>query len=148
MYAADFKSKSRRNDTHESTTDADAQLYRKGNMASEPRYIGHTLSDNRHGLIASAVVTQADGFAERELAKIMMMDAKQVAHEQAQITLSADKGDAAAKFIEALTGPVLPHVAQNTANRKSAVPEQIASSDGDVLSQQKRQFIVTMTDKP
>jgi hypothetical protein len=118
-------------------------------LASEPRYIGHTLSDNRHGLIASAVVTQADGFfAERELVKIMMMDAKQVAHEQAQITLSADKGDAAAEFIEAFTGPVLPHVAQNTANRKSVVPEQIASSDGDVLSQQKRQFIVTMTEKP
>jgi hypothetical protein len=37
MYAADFKSKSRRNDTHESTTDADARLYRKGNTTSELR---------------------------------------------------------------------------------------------------------------
>ena len=50
------------------------------------------MSDNRHGLIASAVVTQADGFAEREAAKVMMTDAKQVAHEEAQITLGADKG--------------------------------------------------------
>ena len=137
-----FKGKSRSNDTHESTTDADARLYRKGNTASELRYIGHTLSDNRHGLIASAVVTQADGFAEREAAKVMMTDAKQVAHEEAQITLGADKGYDAREFIEALTQmKVLPHVAQNTANRKSAVPEHIASSDGYAVSQQKRKLI-------
>lgn len=48
--------------------------------------MGHTLSDNRHGLIASAVATQADGFAERDSAKVMVADAKQVAHEEAQIT--------------------------------------------------------------
>ena len=74
-----FKGKSRSNDTHESTTDADARLYRKGNTASELRFMGHTLSDNRHGLIASAMVTTADGYAEREAAKIMIADAKQVA---------------------------------------------------------------------
>lgn len=55
--------------------------------------MGHTLSDNRHGLIASAVVTTADGYAEREAAKVIMADAKQV----------ADKGYDAAEFIEALT---------------------------------------------
>ena len=52
----------------------------------------HTLSDNRHGLIANAVVTIADGYGEREAAKVMITDAKQVADEQAQITLGADKG--------------------------------------------------------
>lgn len=46
-----FKGKSRCNDTHESTTDADARLYRKGNTASELRFMGHTLTDNRHGLL-------------------------------------------------------------------------------------------------
>ena len=137
-----FKGKKRSNDTHESTTDADARLYRKGNTASELRYMGHTLSDNRHGLIASAVVTIADGFAERESAKVMIADAKQVAHEEAQITLGTDKGYDAAEFIQALTDmKVLPHVAQNTANRKSAVPDQIAGSDGYVISQQKRKLI-------
>lgn len=137
-----FKGKRRSNDTHESTTDADARLYRKGKTASELRFMGHTLSDNRHGLIASAVVTTADGYAEREAAKVMMADAKQVAHEQAQITLGADKGYDAAEFIEALTQmKVLPHVAQNTSGRRSAVPDSVAKSDGYAISQQKRKLI-------
>ena len=137
-----FKGQSRSNDTHESTTDADARLYRKGNTASELRFMGHTLSDNRHGLIASAVVTTADGYAEREAAKVMIAESKQVADEKAQITLGADKGYDAAEFIEALTDmKVLAHVAQNTSNRKSAVPEHIANSDGYVISQQKRKLI-------
>lgn len=48
--AGDFKGEKRSNETHESKTDADARLYRKGNTASELRYMGHTLTDNRHGL--------------------------------------------------------------------------------------------------
>jgi transposase len=137
-----FKNKKRSNETHESTTDADARLYRKSKTASELRFMGHTLSDNRHGLIASAVVTTADGYAEREAAKVMIADAKQVADEKAQITLGADKGYDAAEFIEALTEmKVLPHVAQNTSNRKSAVPDSVANSDGYAISQQKRKLI-------
>ena len=137
-----FKGKSRSNETHESTTDADARLYRKGNTASELRFMGHTLSDNRHGLIASAMVTTADGYAEREAAKVMIAYAKQVADENAQITVGADKGYDAAEFAQALTDmKVLPHVAQNTSSRKSAVPDHIAASDGYVISQQKRKLI-------
>src|SRR3954470_18856201 len=52
-----FKGETRSNETHESKSDPDSRLYRKGKTASELRYMGHTLSDNRHGLIASAVVT-------------------------------------------------------------------------------------------
>ena len=137
-----FKGKSRSNDTHESTTDADARLYRKGNTASELRFMGHTLSDNRHGLIASAVVTTADGYAEREAAKTMIADAQQAAPEKAEITLGADKGYDAAEFIEALTElKVQPHVAQNTSNRQSAVPDSVAKTDGYTISQQKRKLI-------
>ena len=137
-----FKGKKRGNDTHESTTDADARLYRKGNTGSELRFMGHTLSDNRHGLIASAMVTAADGHAEREAAKAMINDARQVAQEQAQITLGADKGYDAAEFIEALSDmKVLPHVAQNTSGRKSAVPGSIAQAVGYAVSQQKRKLI-------
>lgn len=140
--STNFKGQSRSNDTHESSTDADARLYRKGNTASELRFMGHTLSDNRHGLIASAMVTMADGYAEREAAKAMIADAKQVAHEQAQITLGADKGYDAAEFIAALTDmQVLPHVAQNTSNRQSAVPDSVAKSEGYAISQQKRKLI-------
>jgi transposase len=137
-----FKGKSRSNDTHASSTDAHARLYRKGNTASELRYMGHTLSDNRHGLIANARVSTADGCAEREAAKVMMADAKQAADEKAQITLGADKGYDAAEFIEALTDlKILPHVAQNTSGRKSAVPDSIAKSEGYAISQQKRKLI-------
>lgn len=139
----DFKGQSRGNDTHASTSDPDARLYRKGKTASELlRYLGHTLSDNRHGLVANVRVTQADGHAEREAAKLMIDDARQAAAEDAQITLGADKGYDAAEFIAALQEMgVAPHVAQNTSGRRSAVPDAIATSAGYAISQQKRKLI-------
>jgi transposase len=138
-----FKGHKRSNETHESSTDADARLYRKGKTASELRFMGHTLSDNRHGLIASALVTQADGYAEREAAKAMIQDARQVVpDEEIEITLGADKGYDAQEFIEAcLAMGVTPHVAQNTSGRRSAVPDAIAQTDGYAVSQQKRKLI-------
>ena len=139
----DFKGEKRSNDTHESKTDPEARLYRKGNTASELRFMGHTLSDNRHGLIASAVVTVADGYAEREAAKVMIGDARQaLGADEREITLGADKGYDAKEFIEAcLEMKVTPHVAQNKSGRESAVPEAIAQSAGYAVSQQKRKLI-------
>ena len=142
--AGNFKGQARSNDTHQSSTDADARLYRKGNTASELRYMGHTLSDNRNGLIVSAVVTQADGYAEREAAKAMINDARQALPDDASvtITLGADKGYDAKELIQALQEMnVLPHVAQNKSGRQSAVPEPIANSEGYAISQQKRKLI-------
>ena len=138
-----FKGKGRSNDTHESSTDADARLYCKGDNASRLRYMGHTLIDNRHGLIANAMVTTADGFAEREAAKAMINDARQVPdNPNAEITLGADKGYDAKEFIDALQEMnVTPHVAQNTAGRRSAVPDAIAASVGYAISVQKRKLI-------
>lgn len=141
--ASGFKGQKRSNATHVSTTDADARLYRKGKTASELRFMGHTLTDNRHGLVVSAMVTQADGYAEREAAKAMIHDAKQ-AHEDplASLTLGADKGYDAQEFIQALQNMnVLPHVAQNTSGRKSAVPDAVAASVGYKISQTKRKRI-------
>jgi IS5 family transposase len=105
--------------------------------------MGHTLSDNRHGLIASAVVTLADGYAEREAAKVMIDDARQALGDPTrEITLGADKGYDAAEFIEACKAmKVTPHVAQNKSGRQSAVPESIAQSAGYAVSQQKRKLI-------
>lgn len=137
----DFRGTSRSNDTHASTTDPDARLYRKGKTASELRYMGHTLSDNRHGLIANARVTQADGYAEREAAKAMIGDARQ-ANPTGALTLGADKGYDAAEFVEALQElDVAPHIAQNTSNRRSAVPDDVAASAGYAISQTKRKLI-------
>ena len=104
--------------------------------------MGHTLSDHRHGLIASAIVTTADGYAEREAAKAMIADARQVADETTKITLGADKGYDNQECIEALSElTVIPHVAQNNSHRRSAVPDHIANSDGYAISQQKRKLI-------
>ena len=127
-----FKDKSRGNDTHESNTDPDARLYCKGDNASRLRYMGHTLIDNRHGLVTNVMVTKAEGYAEREAAKAMINDARQAAkNPEAQITLGADKGYDAQEFIDALQAMnVVPHVAQNTSGRKSAVPDAIAATPG------------------
>ena len=141
--AGDFKGQSRSNETHESKTDGDARLYRKGNTASELRYMGHTLSDNRHGLIANAMVTKADGYAEREAAKAMINDARQaLGDEDREITLGADKGYDAKEFIDACQAmKVTPHVAQNKSGRQSAVPDEIAHTEGYASSQRKRKLI-------
>jgi hypothetical protein len=139
----DFKGKTRSNATHASRTDDDARLYRKGNTASELRYIGHTLSDNRHGLIASAMVTIANGHAERQAAKAMINDAVHANNDpNATITLGADKGYDAKEFIEALANmKVTPHVAQNKSGRRSAVPDKVVNTEGHNISQQKRKRI-------
>ncbi|WP_244818645.1 IS5 family transposase [Caballeronia sp. Lep1P3] len=141
--AGDFKGSKRSNETHQSKTDPDARLYRKGKTASQLRYMGHTLTDNRHGLVVNARVTHADGHAEREAAKIMINDARQAAEDaNAEITLGADKGYDAQEFIEACQQmKVTPHVAQNTSGRRSAVADAIASSLGYSISQRKRKLI-------
>lgn len=141
--SGDFKGQKRSNDTHESKTDPDSKLYRKGKTGSELRYMGHTLTDNRHGLVVNAMVTQADGFAEREAAKAMIMDARQAtASPDTEVTLGADKGYDAAEFIEAPHRmKVTPHVAQNKSGRRSAVADEIAQSEGYAISQRKRKLI-------
>jgi hypothetical protein len=68
------------NETHESTTDPDARLYKKSyGKESKLAYLGHALVENRNGLIAAAMVTQADGYAEREAALLMLQRSKRVA---------------------------------------------------------------------
>src|SRR5215217_2481594 len=68
-----FRGQSRTNDTHASTTDPDARLYRKSNgMESRLAYLGHLLIENRHGLIVDAMATHADGTAEREAATVLL----------------------------------------------------------------------------
>jgi len=138
-----FKGKKRSNETHESKTDPDSRLFRKGKTASELRYMDHTLTDNRHGLVVNAMVTRADGYAEREAAKAMIKDARQaVADPAVEVTLGADKGYDAAEFIDELQRlKVTAHVAQNKSGRSSAVPDEIAATEGYAISQRKRKLI-------
>ena len=70
---SNFHGQLRRNDTHQSKTDAEARLYRKGGgQESRMSYLGHVLVENRNGLIVGAMATAADGFAERDAALLMV----------------------------------------------------------------------------
>ena len=65
-----FHGQKRSNETHQSTTDPEARLYKKSyGKESKPAYLGHALVENRNGLIAAAMASQADGSAaKRQLA--------------------------------------------------------------------------------
>jgi transposase len=104
-----FKGEPRSNDTHESSTDADARLYKKSEGdKSRLCYLGHALMENRHGLAVDVQTTRASGTAEREAAKLMV--ARTV---KKPATLGADKGYDVAEFVQAMrAAKVTPHVAQ------------------------------------
>lgn len=140
-----FRGSSRSNASHATKTDPDSRLYRKGKTASQLYFMGHTLMENRHGLIVDAMVTRANGKAEREAAKAMIGKVAAQSKCKANITLGADRGVDAAEFIEYLQQlKVQPHVAQNTPRRRSAVPVHIAQSAGYGLSMQCRKRIGTI----
>jgi transposase len=96
----DFHGQSRTNDSHESTTDLDARLYRKGpGREAKLCFMGHALMENRHGLVVDACLTKADGHAER-IAGLHMIEPR--ADRPGRITLGADKGYDAVDFVNEL----------------------------------------------
>jgi len=137
---ADFKGEKRSNETHRSTTDPDAMLYRKGpGMEAKLCFIGHGLMENRSGLIVDARLTRVSGHAER-LAALDMIEG--FADRPAAITLGADKGYDAAGFVEELrTLNVRPHVARNTNRRRSAIDRRTTRHAGYGASQRIRKRI-------
>ena len=130
---ADFRGEKRSNDTHESTTDPDAMLYRKGpGMEAKLCFIGHGLMENRSGLIIDTRLTRVSGHAER-LAALDMIEP--LADRPGAITLGADRGYDAADFVEELrTLNVRPHVAQNTNRRRSAIDRRTTRHPGYTAS--------------
>jgi transposase len=131
--SADFRGEKRSNDTHESTTDPDAMLYRKGpGMEAKLCFIGHGLMENRSGLIVDTRLPRVSGHAER-LAVLDMIEAW--AGRPRAITLGADRGYDAADFVEELrTLNVRPHVAQNTNRRRSAIDKRTTWHPGYAAS--------------
>ena len=88
----DFHGQKRTNDTHASRTDPEAKLYRKGQgKEAKLAHLGHTLGENRHGLIVAIAVTEANGTAERSAA-LDMLDELKATHRVQPTTLGADKG--------------------------------------------------------
>jgi len=137
---ADFRGEKRSYETHHSTTDPDARLYRKGpGMEAKLCFIGHGLMENRSGLIVDARLTRVSGHAERLTALEMIEDATD--HPRA-ITLGADRGYDAADFVEELRIlNVRPHVAQNTSGRRSAIDKRTTRHPGYGKSQRVRKRI-------
>ena len=102
----DFKGQKRSNDTHSSTTDPEAKLYRKGaGMEAKLCFLGHALMENRSGLLVDACLTPAGGHAERTAALAMI---EPRADRPTGITLGADKGYDAADFVNELRAVRLP----------------------------------------
>jgi transposase len=138
---ADWKGKPRTNDTHESTTDPDARLYRKShNSASVLCYQGHVLMENRSGLVVGAVVTHADGKGERAAA-LAMLDT--VPGEQRK-TLGADKAYDTRDFVAACRERnITPHIAiyDNRALGGSTIDARTTRHAGYRLSQAVRKRI-------
>lgn len=92
----DFRKEKRSNQTHASTTDPDARLYRKADgHPSRLCYMGHVLMENRNGLAVDATLTHATGTAEREAA-LSMLDRRPRSH---RITLGADKAYDVTEFV-------------------------------------------------
>ena len=136
----DFRGEKRSNQTHESKTDPDALLARKGKgKESKLSYNGSLLVDNREGLIVNAELLQANGRAERDAALVML---EQVPGDD-RITVGGDKGFDVADFIdECRHMNVTPHVAQNTSRRGgSAIDARTTRHAGYAVSQKKRKRI-------
>jgi transposase len=138
--SVDFHGEKRSNETHESTTDADARLARKGNgKEAKLSYNGNLLTENRNGLIVNTEIFQANGTAERDAALVML---EQLMGTQ-RVTLGGDKGYDTRDFVaECRNLNVTPHVAQNV-NRSggSAIDGRTTRHTGYEVSQRKRKRI-------
>ena len=136
----DFHGERRSNDTHESTTDADARLARKsGGHEAKLAYCGNVLIENRNGLVVDTELLQANGTAERDAALLM---AERIAGRQ-RVTVAADKGYDTQEFVREIRGMnVTPHVAQNDKRRGgSAIDGRTTRHAGYKVSQVKRKRI-------
>jgi len=132
----DFRGERRSNETHASTTDPDARLYRRTHHGeAKLAYLGHVLMENRNGLAVGGCVTHATGYAEREAA-LELVEALPV---NGRITLGADKAYDTEAFVAALrANRVTPHVAQNNTTKKSAIDRRTTRHPGYGMSRARR----------
>jgi transposase len=155
--AVDFHGEKRTNETHQSRTDPEARLYRKGpGKEAKLSHMGHALSENRHGLVVAIRVTAANGTAERSAA-LAMLDGVKARHALEPTTLGGDKGFDSGEFFQELESRgIEPHV---PLVKEPCVPEMVThrqrkpgvearhrmkarqSSDGFRLSQKCRKKI-------
>ena len=134
-----FRGEKRSNATHASVTDPDARLYKKApGAAAMLCFMGHTLMENRNGLVVQAELTHADGHGERKAALEMIN--RHSPGSTRRLTLGADKGYDSADFVADLRRMVVtPHVAQKS--RHSAIDGRTTQHPGYALSQRRRKKI-------
>jgi transposase len=130
-----FHGETRKNDTHHSTTDRDAQLYRKGQgKEAKLAYLGHVLLDNRHGLVANVCTTAATGTGEWEAALLMLQQA------DGATTVGGDKHFDVDRFVRPVRQlGITPHVAQK--NSGSRIDDRTTRHAGYAVSQRKRKLM-------
>jgi transposase len=133
-----FHGEKRKNDTHCSTTDPDARLFRKGaGKEAKLCHMGHLMMENRNALIVDARVTEANGTAERETALDMIEDNAKLGS-----TVGGDKNYDTADFVAGCRERgCTPHVSQNNTNRRSAIDARTTRHPGYRISTIKRKRI-------
>lgn len=132
----DFKGETRSNKTHESTTDPESRLYKKGEFTeAKLRYMTHALSEIRNGLIVDVETTQANGRAEWEAAKKMLRRSVKKG-----ATVGADKGYDTEEFVRGVERlGIRAHVARKSTG--SAVDGRTARGKGYAMSLKRRKMI-------
>jgi transposase len=135
----DFHGERRLNQTHASTTDPEARLFKKGKgKEAKLCFMGHVLMENRHGLIVWPRLTAASGTAEREIA-VRLVEAVPGRH---RITVGGDKAYDTREFVQSLRAlKAVPHVAQNCNGRKSAIDGRTTRHPGYAVSQRLRKRV-------
>lgn len=133
-----FHGQKRRNDTHESTTDPEAKLFRKGyGKEAKLCFSAHALMENRNGLLVDLRIAEANGKAEREVALEMLSTAGRTRR-----TVGADKGYDTTDFVEGCRERgITPHVAQHNSNRRSRVDARTTRHGGYSISQRVRKRV-------
>jgi transposase len=142
---SNFHGQMRKNDTHQSTSDPEAKLYRKADgREAKLCYMGHALMENRNGLAVGGTVTQANGTAERRASEAML---KNKAKGSKRITVGEDKAYDASDHVAVLRRmSVTPHVAQNDSltktgkRRRSAIDSRTTRHIGYQISQTCRKM--------
>lgn len=136
----DFRGEPRSNDTHESTTDSEAKLYKKSEGSeSKMSYLGHSVMENRNGLIVKAQVSEANGTAERDTAIGLLSELPGGRRK----TVGADKAYDVASFVdECRSLNITPHLACNDQRRGgSNLDGRTTRHVGYEISQRKRKRI-------
>jgi transposase len=136
-----FHGEQRSNKTHESTTDPEARLFKKGKgKEAKLCFMGHALMENRHGLLVDFQMTEATGTAERDVTPKLLEQARDRGFRPK--TVGGDKNyDTRACVADIRDCGVTPHVAQNTSGRRSAIDGRTTRHPGDAVSQRIRKRV-------